>query len=267
MLPSAEAIFFICVGMLSVCRTIMPNHAVLRQHLLRHSTYTIHSKLCMIVHNTTTSSSELMRFIPSYCNFCLCCIHVHDMDRKLFFESLASWSPSIENAFPCIPVRLWQLLFPGSLFCFSLSFSWCSLSLPQASWLSAITLSKEPGPRFTSQTHYFLFSLPVFLRHFPYLRNEGRKRKSNSGSPFFRRLAKIRVGGSIASALRIFLPYLSIIHAKQGFEAVCTGALWVEKLHQSWQSDKSKHEGFPHRVRSLLLQNAITFILSCIAIV
>ena len=43
----------------------MPNHAVLRQHLLRHSTYTIHSKLRMIVHNAITSSSEHLWFNPS----------------------------------------------------------------------------------------------------------------------------------------------------------------------------------------------------------
>lgn len=185
--------FFICVGVLSVCRMIMPNHAVLRQHLLRHSTYTIHSKLYMIVHNATTSSSEHLWFNPSYCNFCLCCIHVQDMDWRLSFESLASWSPSVGYTFLCISVILCQLLLPGSLFFSLLPLAHSEPS--SVSWLSVITLSKEPGPRFRSQSHYFLFPLPVFLRLFPDLRNERRKRKSNSGSLFFRRLAEIRVGG------------------------------------------------------------------------
>lgn len=153
--------FFICVGVLSVCRMIMPNHAVLRQHLLRHSTHTIHSKLCMIVHNAITSSSEHLWFHPSYCNFCLCCIHVQDVARGLSFERLASWSPSVGYAFLCISVRLCQLLLPGSLF---FSFFLLVHSEPSSvSWLSVITLSKESGPRFTSQSHYFLFSLPVFF--------------------------------------------------------------------------------------------------------
>ena len=151
------------------------------------------------------------------------------MDRKLSFESLASWSPSVGYAFLCISVRLCQLMLPGSLL---FSFLLLVHSEPSpVSWLSVITLSKEPGPRFTSQSHYFLFSLPVILRHFPDLRNERRKRKSNSGSPFFR-LAEIRVGGVWQvlweSSSPIWVQYTPLYAAKQAFEAVYTGALWVE---------------------------------------
>lgn len=171
----------------------MSNHAVLRQHLLRHSTHTIHSKLCMIVHNAITSSSEHLWFHPSYCNFCLCCIHVQDVDRRLSFESLASWSPSIGYAFLCISVRL---SITASRF---LAFLFPSPGALGA-FLSFLTVSNNLIKRVRAQVHIAVPLLSVFfasffLRHFPDLRNEKRKRKSNSGSPFFRRLAEIRVGG------------------------------------------------------------------------